>query len=526
MPTQHHSTSGEAGGTVRALPWASLICWAIIIVGALLRINQWMLNRSLWLDESYLAVNILERGFGELHLPLEYSQSAPWLFLVATKAMVSLFGPGEQVLRFLPLVASILSLWVFWRLARVCLAGWTVPVALAIFTFSSVHFYYAQELKQYSLEVLMTTVVVWLAALMFRTANAPKRYFTGWAVAAGIGIYAMHAMPFVIAGIGGVALWASWQGKLGVSRLRIIVALALCVLFFAANYFVIISPNYADPLMRGYWAFAYPGMPWTMAGLRRSASLINGYFWFLGYGSVYKVLAVVLILGGVWRVIRRQNLVLLGCILTVVVYWLASMAGFAPFYNRLLMFMLPFFPLMVAQGLSFFGDRTHWIPRAVVIALVFVPVIRRLPAEFVPISSRDDLRDPIIQLAKLRQPAEPVYVMHYAVPAFRYYRSALGLSTLSAPPVVLAEQMRVFYPKAGQSRPPIATPNVNQMIAEMAEWRSRSRLWLLVSYMPAYEDDLLHGLQERLNLIPISRYKTVGTTLYLLSPDSEHLRKN
>ena len=38
--------------------WNDYLCWALIIIGAALRIGQSLHHRSLWLDESLLAVNV------------------------------------------------------------------------------------------------------------------------------------------------------------------------------------------------------------------------------------------------------------------------------------------------------------------------------------------------------------------------------------------------------------------------------------------------------------------------------------
>ncbi len=144
----------------RPAAWTDRASVALIVAACALRIQHWIANPSLWLDESYLAVNILERGFAHLHQPLEYSQSAPYLFLIASKCLVAVFGGGEMVLRFIPLTASLLSLGVFWRLAKATFPEPVVPVVVAIFAFSHRPLSYAHELKQYSVEILLTTLVL------------------------------------------------------------------------------------------------------------------------------------------------------------------------------------------------------------------------------------------------------------------------------------------------------------------------------------------------------------------------------
>src|SRR5688572_4965163 len=447
--------------------WIEWTCRALILVGAALRIYQWLNNRSLRLDESYLAVNILERGFGDLHRPLEYDQSAPWLFLVASKMMVALWGPGEMTLRFVPLVASILSPWAFWRLARECLAGWMIPVALAIFSFSPPNVYYAQEVKQYSVEVLVAILVVWQAARMFKSAASPDRYLAGLVVCGSIGIFAMHAMPFILAGIGLVAIWARWKGTLNLSYGRFLIAIGVWLAFFALNYIVIIRPNYTNAVMRNYWAFAYPGLPWTVSGLLSWKALIGEYLWYLGYAGWFKVLVGVLMLGGLGWAIRARNLAMLVCIVTLAAYWLAAMAGKAPFYGRLALFLFPFLALLIAQGLSPLVRGRYWPLGVLVVGVALWTPVKQLARAFSPIEN-ENLRDPIVQLSKLHEGSTPVYVAYWGAPALRYYRQVLSLPNLSSPNVVLGHSKRVYGPSPERGQPPVVSPDLQETIREIS----------------------------------------------------------
>ena len=59
-----------------------------------MRIAPFWLDRSLWLDEAKLALNVLERSPARLFQPLDYEQAAPVGFLLLEKSEVGA-SPGR-----------------------------------------------------------------------------------------------------------------------------------------------------------------------------------------------------------------------------------------------------------------------------------------------------------------------------------------------------------------------------------------------------------------------------------------------
>ena len=80
------------------------LIYGIIILGIILRLIQYISNRSLWFDEAMLALNIIDRSFLELFKPLSYDQGAPIGFLILQKLAVQIFNNSEYALRLLPLI--------------------------------------------------------------------------------------------------------------------------------------------------------------------------------------------------------------------------------------------------------------------------------------------------------------------------------------------------------------------------------------------------------------------------------------
>ncbi len=104
----------------------------MFLFGILVRLIQYLNNRSLWLDEASLALNIINRSYGELAQTLDHNQAAPLGFLWLEKLSTQIWGNNEYSLRLLPFIASILALGVFYRLVCLYSSTWAAPIAIAL----------------------------------------------------------------------------------------------------------------------------------------------------------------------------------------------------------------------------------------------------------------------------------------------------------------------------------------------------------------------------------------------------------
>jgi predicted membrane-bound mannosyltransferase len=95
----------NAGRFLKRINPELLLVICLLFIGIILRIWQYAANRSLWLDEAALALNIVNRSFIGLLLPLDNNQQAPLGFLIIQKAFTIVLGNSEYSLRLFPLLA-------------------------------------------------------------------------------------------------------------------------------------------------------------------------------------------------------------------------------------------------------------------------------------------------------------------------------------------------------------------------------------------------------------------------------------
>ena len=171
------------------------LLWFVVVLGIVVRIRQYIGNRSLWLDESFLALNIISRSVkGLLDVPLDFNQAGPAGFLVAEKFATELFGKGEFALRAFPLFWGILSVPLFALVALRLLEPLGAVAAVALFSLAGPLIYFSSEVKPYSGDVaaIVALLLIGLTAL-----NRPLSLRRALA----LGILGFLVMQFTYAGV-------------------------------------------------------------------------------------------------------------------------------------------------------------------------------------------------------------------------------------------------------------------------------------------------------------------------------------
>jgi hypothetical protein len=134
-----------------------------IIAGVLLSTLQFFYNRSLWLDEAYLALNIINKSHFELLKPLDLRQVAPILFLIIEKIFSDLIPNSEFGLRLFPLISFWLSIFLFYKLIKAIQQNYyAIIFSLSLFVFNTTLIYYSSEVKQYMTDALVLISVYYL----------------------------------------------------------------------------------------------------------------------------------------------------------------------------------------------------------------------------------------------------------------------------------------------------------------------------------------------------------------------------
>lgn len=504
--------SPVSGATVdRGGPWAvqRLVMGLILLLGVALRLWQFVFNRSLWLDEAYLASSFAVRDtWALLTEPLANGQVAPLGFLLAAKACFDWLGGADWTLRLVPFLSGLLTLLVAWRLS---LLAWRHALARVLFvglvSFSPVLIYYTSEFKQYGGDVLVSMLLVW-ACMRFDAASLRASLLRlGWVGV--LGVWFSHPSVFPMAAVGLVlgvesTMRRQWRAVAG-----LLVVGLLWVLSFGLHYAAGIGSMAANTELAQFWLTAFAPMPPFEPG-------DAAWYWDSGLGLVYLAfrhvgiahhvalpewndgLTVGLAFGVcagwlvAWRLGGRWMAVL---ILPVFLTLLASGLQLYPFRSRLILFLVPLLWMALATAvevacvgwrrtngtadLGWYRWRTLSAAGLSLALLVLVaePTARHA---LVPYNG-SDIKGALAFVQAQRLPGDHLMIDTWSSKAFNFYQDAFDLGGMS----------RFVY------RP---TPNAQHDALATAKRICRAgetgRTWLVLSHRFDQRQTLLGVLQS------------------------------
>lgn len=407
---------------VRVSP--AVLVAAAVVVGLGFRVGVYLRNPSLWGDEAMLAVNVVHRTPAQLLEPLELNQGAPLGFLLASRGVVSAFGPSELALRAVPLLASLVGFLLFVPFAYRVLPVASARLAVGLFAFSPYLVGYAAEFKQYELDATITVLLLALGRPAWDgTATARDR--VRLAVGGAAAVWFAHPAAFVLGGVGASLLVRRDRGSV-VVVLTWLASFAACYLFFLRK----LGQNaYLTDFWAGQFLPLPPVRPGDWAWLAHHVVLLfdkpAGFGGDMGMAGLAAVCAVV---GGL-SLAKTNGRLVAALAVPLALALLASGLRKYPFAGRLMLFAVPLLLPLVAHGAMVVADQLRPLgafAKWLVIAAVCVgPANECNGLRKAPLHAEGS-REVLAELAAGWRPGDRVFVSHGAVPAFRYYAPAVA----------------------------------------------------------------------------------------------------
>lgn len=185
------------------------ICgWIIVgtvLLGAVGRLKHYAARPSYWNDEAAAVINIIQRDWRHLLDRLDYAQAAPPLFLWSERAMYLWLGPGEYGLRFIPMLCGLAVLPLYARLAWRTLSPRSACWTVAWFTFFQKLLHRANDVKQYSGDLLFSVLLL-LTVFGPKAETSASRRMLILSLTATVALWFSFPVPFLFGALSLVLL--------------------------------------------------------------------------------------------------------------------------------------------------------------------------------------------------------------------------------------------------------------------------------------------------------------------------------
>ena len=332
-----------------------LLSYAMLVLGIFLNILPFFAPHMLWVDEAMLASSIGTRELGELTAtPLDFGQSAPFLWLYLVKLTTLLFGFHTTALRLWSLLFFFGLLGIFYVLLKRVFAVRHACFFTAILSLYPFFIQYAHEFKPYTSECFW----VFLTFALFLGYFRRRLTLVQVALACTVIVWFSFAAAFFVAG----GLLTAFFARAARERdgRGILVSLLVAV-SFGLCYVVWLSATDSNAGAPEYWRLLkLPILPTSLGDLRLLGHMVKEVLAPLRHTAVFYV---VFAFWTLWTWRHRERLLLAYFCVTGGLLLVAATLGLYPVVSRLYAFVSVFLLFLAAISM----DRlwTRWEERGV-----------------------------------------------------------------------------------------------------------------------------------------------------------------
>lgn len=472
---------------------------SLVLIGFVLRLRQYLANRSLWLDEAMLANNIVSRTFGELTGWLDYDQQAPIGFLWLQKTTTVIFGNNEYALRLIPFAAGCIALIFMFLLSR-RLTAFSGNTALALFAVSSTLIYYTSEAKQYIVDVSVALGLLTIFLHHNERGWNPLDYIR-FGVIGAVTIWFSHPSVFSLVGVGLLLLIKAIKQKSALDWT--LLTGGFWLVSFAAFYFTLLRRSVNADVLLDYWGDAF--LPLSADALNWLVVALNNFFVFSAGLETPLVLNSLLALGGLMLITRKNPSFAAALNFPFLFALFASAFHVYPFAGRMVIFAAPAFFLLIGAGLEIITlirlppVASRWVLSLLAVSLVVFNAQTPIQNFMDPLY-REHIKPSMEYLRDFRKEGDIIYVYYWAEPAVRYYAPKYGMD------------MSEFIIGVNHHDNPMTYS------ADLESLRGHERVWVLFSHV--YENGDFNERDFILRLLDsmgeqLRQFRVPGTSVYL-----------
>lgn len=480
----------------------------IIGAGVLVSTIQFFYNRSLWLDEAYLSLNIINKSHFDLLKPLDLWQVAPILFLQIEKVFSNLIPNSEFGLRLFPLISFWLSIFLFYKIIKTINQNYyTIIFSLSLFVFNSTFIYYSSEAKQYMSDVLVLTSVYYLILRKYKNQEY-KYYYLGFFGA--ISIFLSNVAPIILFTAGFYLLHEYYRNE----KKYFLNLIGISIVWgssFLLYYYLFIHNHPTRDLMIKVWSNENVFMLTNPLNLKfykflwgQWIGVVTDLLKFHKIGGVS--LSVLIVIGSVSLIRKRRIDFIILTMTPIILHLLLSSFKLYPFDSRFILYLCPIIILICSFGFFCFVDmlfanlkieRFRLLAISIPLLMFSFFYINGFPLK------KSEIKKSIKFVEQQIDKKDLIYVNFFASIPFRYYRE-ISLIKMDTKNIVIGK----LYDKNYSNEVSLLNGRVWFIFATNIEYE-RENMKFLTNYFALKGEKL------------IQEFHTNGSTVYLYDLNPE-----
>lgn len=426
---------------IKKINFYHLILSLIILLGFLIRLKGFLNNPSFWHDECALGWNIKFKSWIGYFGLLRFAQMASPFFMILTKLVVKVFGFSDLTLRIIPFLSGCLSIIAFYFLSKnLFKTKLAILTAVFLFSINSVLIDFSFQFKPYSLDVLITILcILFFIKVDFEKLNLKQTFLSGFLLAF-IPWFSFVSIFSIAGGWLSLVLQdfkSDWKKK-SVLILPVFLSSLLYLVIYLFN-------NYTKTSLVNYWQSSF-----VNSDIRFFFHLFVKNIGYFFYPVKYNLFIFIFMFMGLFLFYKEKKRVANVCLISFLLLILASFLKLYPFFERLIIFLIPIFLIFIVKPLELV--RQDKKIRSTIIIIIFLITFLPQLIEINRIghskktSRGENPRQMIKDLVRNIKPGEIILVPSSSDTEFAYYS--------------------IFYDiknKVIQQRPYIKNNNLNEL---------------------------------------------------------------
>lgn len=392
----------------------------IFLLGIFLRAKGFWDNCSFWHDECALAWNIKFKTYSDFFGVLNFQQAAPPFFMVLTKFLTKFFGFSEKVFRFIPFLASFLSIFAFYFLAKQVLnKNFSVLLAVFLFAINQTLINYAFEFKPYSLDVFFSIICV-LFFINYQNIQTKSKLIFSSLLLAIIPWFSFTSILIIAACIV-INIFKILKNKsknlylpFTIYHLPVIVSGLIYLKIYALN-------NYAHNAIRDFW------QPYFITSGKSFFWMLTNNIQFFFPPIKFILLEIILLVWGAVIFYKEKSDFFYISTISFLSVILLSILHIYPFMERLVLFLLPMVLLFMVKPLDLISSnkKTASVLIILIFTMTFYPQIA-LTKQLLDSKKLDKgeyAREMMATMMQKIKPQDKIFVNSPSEEEFAYYSS-------------------------------------------------------------------------------------------------------